>query len=57
MILKRSILECLGKDENDKITEKTQYMSEMIDNTISLMRKLATELRPEILDELGLPKQ
>ena len=54
MILKRSILECLGKDENDKITEKTQYMSEMIDNTISLMRKLATELRPEILDELGL---
>jgi signal transduction histidine kinase len=36
------------------IVEKTQMMLEAIDETVQVVRKIATELRPGILDDLGL---
>ncbi len=37
------------------ISEWTKSMSEMIDTTIERVRKVASELRPIVLDDLGLP--
>jgi PAS domain S-box-containing protein len=54
MMHKRQILDCQGTDIKQELLENIQSMSDMIDSTIGLMRKLATELRPGILDELGL---
>jgi signal transduction histidine kinase len=53
MMLKRSILQDDAID-NKQIIDNFQSMSELIDSAIGLMRRLARELRPEILDELGL---
>ena len=36
------------------ISEKTQLIVEAIDETVHLVRKISTELRPGILDDLGL---
>ena len=36
------------------LTAKTQSMFDLIDQTIHSVRKIATRLRPEVLDELGL---
>jgi PAS domain S-box-containing protein len=36
------------------LKEKTQTMSKLIDSLIQVGRKIATELRPRILDDLGL---
>ena len=36
------------------LQEKTQTMSKIIDATIQIGRKIATELRPRVLDDLGL---
>ena len=36
------------------VTAKTRSMFDLIDGTIQSVRKIATRLRPEVLDELGL---
>ena len=42
------------KTEEKKITEKLATTLSLIDTTITTVRKIATELRPSILDDLGL---
>lgn len=37
-----------------KLTEKTDSMSALVDTTVQDVRRLATEMRPGILDDLGL---
>lgn len=54
MLLRRNILDCYGHDLNLDILNNIHSMSDLIDTTIGLMRRLVKELRPEILDELGL---
>jgi len=41
-------------DIQPPLLEKIQSMSSVIDNTILSMKKIATELRPGVLDDLGL---
>ena len=41
-------------EENAALFERVQRMNEMIDDTLSLMRKIAMELRPALLEDLGL---
>jgi len=40
--------------ENEAIRLKLKHTTELIDETIKTVRKIATELRPSILDDLGL---
>ena len=40
--------------DNKPLQAKTQAMSKLIDETIDILQKTVTELRPEILDDLGL---
>lgn len=42
------------QDDPQILLSKIQAMSELIDDTVNTVRKIATELRPGILDELGL---
>jgi len=39
---------------NGRSPEKTKSMSGLIDDTIQSVRKIASRLRPEVLDNLGL---
>jgi PAS domain S-box-containing protein len=41
--------------DNKGIREKTQSMSDLVDSTIESVHKITTELRPSLLDDLGLP--
>lgn len=41
-------------DSSDGVAEDIQSMSSLIDGVIQSVRRIATELRPEILDDLGL---
>jgi signal transduction histidine kinase len=36
------------------VIEKTESMSRLIDNTINTLRRIASELRPSLLDDLGI---
>jgi two-component system sensor histidine kinase UhpB len=54
MMLKRNLMKKCNDDINAEVADNIQSMSDLIDNTIVLMRRLVRELRPEILDELGL---
>ena len=40
--------------EGDKKAERLKGMNTLVDESISLMRRIATELRPNLLDDLGL---
>ena len=40
--------------EQESLLDKTQVMSSLIDTTIQAVRQIAVELRPAILDDLGL---
>jgi len=42
-----------GKQNSD-VQEQIREMSRLVDSTIQTVRKISTELRPRILDELGL---
>lgn len=42
------------KTDDREITEKLKATLDLIDTTITTVRKIATELRPSILDDLGL---
>ena len=44
-------LPAISKD----IRKKTQSMSELVDSTIESVHNITTELRPSLLDDLGLP--
>ncbi|MFA4851380.1 MAG: PAS domain-containing sensor histidine kinase [Bacteroidales bacterium] len=54
MVLKKNILNNNNTKVNSEVFDNIQSMSDLIDSTIGLVRKLSTELRPGILDELGL---
>lgn len=50
-------LACLVNDVNTgskDVPERTRSMSQLIDSTIESVQRIATELRPQILDVLGL---
>jgi signal transduction histidine kinase len=53
MILQKNIEEQYSSVQNG-MHDRLRVMSGLIDNTINMMRKSVKELRPEILDELGL---
>lgn len=44
----------IKSDSEDNIENEIFEMQKLLDNTIKRMRKLMTELRPEVLDKLGL---
>lgn len=44
----------LGQDQAP-LLDKTKAMAELIDTTVQTLRRIATELRPAVLDDLGLP--
>ena len=44
----------LADTSNDSIREKLIDMEKHIDNSVAFVRKLATELRPSVLDDFGL---
>lgn len=47
----------LGKHfgkEHRALQEKTKTMSQLIDSTVQVVRRIATGMRPEILDDMGL---
>lgn len=54
MLIKRNIHENPDSQTIVYIMENIASMSRLIDSTIVMIRKIVTELRPEILDELGL---
>jgi PAS domain S-box-containing protein len=43
-----------GDAQAQAVEEKTQEMSALIDETIATVRRIGTELRPGVLDDLGL---
>lgn len=53
-MLKRNILECCSNKPVNEIINNIKSMTELIDTTFGLMRRIVRELRPEFLDELGL---
>lgn len=44
----------LTKNKIDSIDKKTQSMSELIDTSIQAVRRISSDLRPTILDDLGI---
>lgn len=42
------------KSDDAVVIEKIQGMTKLIDDTVKTVRKIASELRPGILDDLGL---
>lgn len=40
--------------EQESLLEKTKSMSKLVDTTIQTVKKIATELRPGVLDDLGI---
>jgi len=41
-------------ESGDSVSERTRSMSNLLDRTIATVRRIATELRPSVLDDLGL---
>ena len=41
-------------DDNDSVLKKTRSMEELLDSTIRTVQRLCGELRPGLLDDLGL---
>jgi PAS domain S-box-containing protein len=44
----------ISQPNNEAVTEKLQSLTEMIDSTVRTVRRISTELRPSLLDDLGL---
>lgn len=42
-------------DDKPEIREKLEGLIEMVDNTVKSVRRISSELRPSLLDDLGLP--
>ncbi|MCD6385690.1 PAS domain S-box protein [Candidatus Sumerlaeota bacterium] len=41
--------------EKESLLEKTESMANLVDNTIQTVKRISMELRPGVLDDLGLP--
>lgn len=56
-VLKMDISWLSNKWENpgEKVQERLKGLLEMIDNTVKSVRRISSELRPSMLDDLGLP--
>ena len=52
--LNRQINEANGNSSKTSVTEKLNDLMRMIDSTILSVRRIATELRPAVLDDFGL---
>ena len=53
-LLKRQVDSTNGSTAGSKTSEKLSELSSTIDTTIGTIRRIATELRPSILDDFGL---
>lgn len=52
-LLKKQLSESGDNSENDKLTEGIRNMASLVDYNIQLVRRIAMELRPGVLDDLG----
>ena len=53
-VIERQLLKAGTPTMVTTVVEKVRYLSGMVESTIQRMRRLALELRPDILDNLGL---
>jgi signal transduction histidine kinase len=53
-VIERQLLKACTPATVVTVVEKIRYLSGMVESTIQRMRRLALELRPDILDNLGL---
>lgn len=53
-MLKQQTSGKLNKDATEEIINQFQQLSQMVDNTLKAARRIMTDLRPEVLDMLGL---
>jgi PAS domain S-box-containing protein len=53
-LLERDLLRLEADDQRSQIREQIEGMAVLIDNTINSVRRISTELRPSVLDDLGL---
>ena len=52
--IEKTVTRHAADEEIHSINEKTQMMLEAVDETVTVVRRISTELRPGILDDLGL---
>ncbi len=52
--LDKAINECVGEAQRAQLHEKLATMVRLMDATVNTVRRIASELRPTILDDLGL---
>jgi len=52
--LEKKLAEATGSSSLNPLKEKMKTMPERVDAIISMVRKIATDLRPGVLDDLGL---
>lgn len=52
--IKKRIIDNENEVKLPEVVDKIQSMTQLVDSTIKTVRKISTELRPGILDELGL---
>jgi len=53
-LLEEDLIQYVEKPKRSTIKNNLRYMGEILDETVSKVRQLITELRPEILDTLGI---
>ncbi len=53
-MLKQQTSSQLDENATEKIMGQFQQLSQMVDNTLKAARRIMTDLRPEVLDMLGL---
>ncbi|KRB96876.1 hypothetical protein ASE11_15875 [Hydrogenophaga sp. Root209] len=54
--LKLEMTACQRDHPNPEAGERAQLMQEMLDDTVASVRRIAMDLRPLMLDDLGLPE-
>ncbi len=54
--LKLEMTACQRDHPNPEAGERAQFMQEMLDDTVASARRIAMDLRPLMLDDLGLPE-
>jgi signal transduction histidine kinase len=52
--IQRRLAEAQGQQERGWLTGRLAAMTALVDSTLAAVRRIATELRPGVLDELGL---
>jgi len=53
-LLKNSVLKTINPDEFEDVKMKFEVLHQLVDNTLKSARRIMTDLRPEVLDMLGL---